>query len=54
MLAPKEFDQLGYRTYVQQKVKAGERSGEAKTYSSAQVAKRLKERIRAQAARTGG
>jgi prevent-host-death family protein len=47
VLTPEEFEQLGYRQYVQQKIKAGERSSEAKTYSLQQVAKHLKKRIRA-------
>jgi prevent-host-death family protein len=49
VLTPEEFEQLGYRAYVQQKIKAGQRSAESKTYSAAQVAKRLKKRIRAKA-----
>ena len=50
VLTPEEFEQLGYRQYVQQKIKAGERSAETKTYSVQQVTKRLKKAIRAKAA----
>jgi prevent-host-death family protein len=49
VLTPEEFEQLGYRHYVQQKIKAGARSAETKTYSTQQVAKHLKRRIRAKA-----
>jgi prevent-host-death family protein len=49
VLTPEEFEQLGYRQYVQQKIKAGERSSETKTYSPEQVVKHLKKRIRAKA-----
>jgi prevent-host-death family protein len=49
VLTPEEFEQLGYRRYVEQKIRAGERSAETKTYSVQQVAKRLKKRIRAKA-----
>jgi hypothetical protein len=49
VLTPDEFEQLGYRHYVQQKIKAGERSAETKTYSAQQLVKQLKKRIRAKA-----
>jgi len=49
VLTPEEFEQLGYRQYVQQKVKAGVRSAEAKTYTAQQVARRLKKRIHGKA-----
>jgi prevent-host-death family protein len=49
VLTPDEFEKLGYRHYVQQKIKAGERSAETKTFSTQQVVKRLKKRIRAKA-----
>jgi hypothetical protein len=52
VLTPDQFEQLGYRQYVQQKIKSGARSSEHKTYSSKQVAKRLKNRIRAKASPT--
>jgi prevent-host-death family protein len=49
VLTPDEFEQLGYRQFVQQKIKAGKRSSEDKTYTVQQVAKRLKKRIRGKA-----
>lgn len=47
---PEEFERLGYREYVKQKIKAGERSAQTKTYSGEQVAKHLKMRVRAKVA----
>ena len=51
VLTPDEFERLGYRQYVQQKIKAGERSSETKTYSVQNVVKQLKKRIRAKASK---
>ena len=50
VLTPEDFEHLGYRQYVQQKVTAGIRSAESKTYSTRQVVKRLKKRIHDKAA----
>jgi prevent-host-death family protein len=49
VLTPDEFEQLGYRKHVEQKIRAGERSSETKTYSVQNVVKHLKKRIRAKA-----
>ena len=49
VLTPEEFEQLGYREYVQQKIAAGTRSADLKTYSARQVASRLKKRARGNA-----
>ena len=49
VLTPQEFEQLGYQHYVRQKIDAGSRSAEGKTYSVQQVSRRLKKRIRAKA-----
>jgi len=50
VLTPEEFEQLGYRQYVQQKVNAGQRSAGTKTFSTKQVANHLRKRIGAKAA----
>jgi prevent-host-death family protein len=52
VLTPEDFEQLGYRQYVREKVRAGVRTAEAKTYTPTQVATRLKKRIRAKAGKS--
>ncbi len=46
VLAPEEFDELDYRDLVRAKIKAGIESAKTRTYSSAQVRKRLLSRVR--------